>query len=297
MTKVYIRAAMSREFRGVAAVLTAAAGYGTLAVLVKLALAAGAHIWPLIAWRFVIGAVGVWVWMAVSRRPAPPRRAIPALVGLGLLYSGNAIAFLLGLQWIPAATASLVFFTYPAVVVLIATLFLGERLTYRRSSALILTVGGCMLTAGSGLHGGAMKGILLILLAVILVSLFVTASHSVLQGLPTFGSSAVTLTSTATITVLAALAAGGLELGGGTRAAVLTGLLGLVATALPVTLFLTGIKLIGPARAAMYSTTEPAVTVLLAAWLLTEPISAGQVAGGCLILAGVLWLRTERPLT
>ncbi|WP_347316177.1 EamA family transporter, partial [Ralstonia pseudosolanacearum] len=40
----------------------------------------------------------------------------------------------------------------------------------------------------------------------------------------------------------------------------------------------------------MLSTLEPVVTVALAALLLGESIGAAQMAGGALILAGVLWL-------
>ncbi|WP_347328655.1 DMT family transporter, partial [Ralstonia pseudosolanacearum] len=40
----------------------------------------------------------------------------------------------------------------------------------------------------------------------------------------------------------------------------------------------------------LLSTLEPVVTVALAALLLGESIGAAQMAGGALILAGVLWL-------
>lgn len=287
---------MSDEMKGTAAVFAAAAGYGTLAILVKLALAAGADIWPLVAWRFVIGAGLLWVYVLATRRPLPPAGRLRGLSLLGALYAADALAYLVGLQWVPAATASLVFFTYPAVVVLLGALLLGERLTLRRATALALTVGGCALTAGAGLHGGEPRGLALILLAVAFIAIFVVASHPIMRDLPALSSSATTLAVTAGLSVAAAFAVGGADgmtLGGGTRAAVLTGLVGLLATALPVTLFLVAIKRIGPGKAAIYSTVEPAVTVLLAAWLLAEPLSAWQLLGGALILAGVLWLRTE----
>ena len=85
---------MSRELKGTLALVAAAAGYGTLAVLVKLALAAGAAIWPLVAWRFVLGATLVWAYVLVGRRPLPPPRRLPGLALLGFLYCGDAIAYL-----------------------------------------------------------------------------------------------------------------------------------------------------------------------------------------------------------
>lgn len=286
---------MRTETKGTVAVLAAAAGYSTLPVLVKLALAAGARIWPLVAWRFLVAAVVVWAYVGLTGRRLPPQRSVWALLALGAVYSGDAIAFLVGLQWVPAATASLIFFTYPALVVVLAALVLGQRLSVPRMVAVILTVAGCALTAGAGLHGGEPRGIVLILLGVLLIALFVVAGDPVMRDLPAHGASAVVLTGTAMVALLAAGLTGGMDLGGGREAALLTALVGLLATALPVTLFLAGIKGIGAGRAAIYSTVEPALTVLLAAWLLAERLTWGQLLGGALILAGVLWLRVERP--
>lgn len=282
--------------RGTLAVLAAAACYATLPILVKLALAAGARIWPLVAWRFLIGSALVWLYIALGRRPLPPAAAAPALLGLGALYACNALAYLVGLQWVPAATASLLFYSYPAVVVLLAAVFLRERLGRRRLLALLLALSGCGLTAGAGIHGGQPRGIALILAGVALISAFILLSHAVLRRLPTLGATAVSLTATAAVAAAAATATGGFGLGGGSGTALLAVLLGLLATALPIPLFLAGIQAVGPGRAVILSTVEPVLTVVLAAALLGETIAAGQVAGGALIVAAVVWLRTERPL-
>jgi drug/metabolite transporter (DMT)-like permease len=93
-----------------------------------------------------------------------------------------------------------------------------------------------------------------------------------------------------------AIAFGDLALGGGTRGLLLVITLSMISTALPITLFLVGIRHIGAGRAAVLSTVEPLVTVILAALLLDERIGLVQYVGGALILTGILWLRSERPL-
>jgi drug/metabolite transporter (DMT)-like permease len=286
---------MRTEVKGSLAVLVAAACYGTLPVLLKLALAAGAEVWPLLAWRFLLGAALVWLVVGTTGRRLPPRGSVPSLLGLGVLYAANAAAFLVGIQWVPAGTAVLVFFTYPAVVVLLSRVFLGEPLTSRRLIALTTALVGCMLTAGAGLQGGQARGILLILLAMAILSVAILISAPILRELPELGSLAFVHTGIAVASTMAALAAGGLALGGGPQAVVITIALGLVATALPVTLFLIGIKWIGPARAAIYSTVEPLLAVTLAAVVLGERLGGLQMLGGLLVIAGVLWLSRERP--
>lgn len=287
---------MRPELKGTLAVLASAACYSSLAICVKLALGDGARILPLVAWRFLVGAALLWGLLALAPRPLPPRRSLPALLGLGALYAGDALAALGGLVWVPAATASLLFYTYPAMVVVLAALFLRERLTARRGIALALALAGCALTAGAGLRGGEPIGIALILLGAFLLSLFIVASHPVYRELPALGSTAVVLAATAGLTAGVALATGGLALGGGGLSLAMALTLGALGTAIPIPLFLAGVKLVGPGRAAIYSTVEPIFTVAMAAHILGEPLTAVQLGGGALILAAVLWLRSERPL-
>jgi len=68
----------------------------------------------------------------------------------------------------------------------------------------------------------------------------------------------------------------------------------MAATVLPGVTFLAGLHRIGPTHAAMLSTLEPVVTVLLAALLLGELIRPVTLVGGGLILAAVLLLTWRR---
>ena len=56
-----------------------------------------------------------------------------------------------------------------------------------------------------------------------------------------------------------------------------------------------GVKVVGPTRTAAYQFLVPALAVVLAFLFLAEPIRAGQVAGGLVIVAGVLITRGGAP--
>jgi drug/metabolite transporter (DMT)-like permease len=62
----------------------------------------------------------------------------------------------------------------------------------------------------------------------------------------------------------------------------------LVATLIPVATFLAGLKRVGPSDAAMLSTLEPVVTVLLAAGMFGELLKPVTLLGGAMILSAVL---------
>ena len=64
----------------------------------------------------------------------------------------------------------------------------------------------------------------------------------------------------------------------------------IVATVIPVVTFLAGLGRIGATNAAMLSTLEPVVTILLAALLLGEVLKPVTLLGGGLILVAVIIL-------
>lgn len=281
--------------RGLLVVFVASLGYGALPIFAKLAFAEGVEVLPLLAWRFLLGSGLLWIFVLATRRPRPPRERLIALGLLGLVYASNAVCYMLGLDRLPASVATLVLFTYPAMTVLLARFWVGERLTPRRVTALGLATAGCTLTVGTGLEGGDPFGVGLILLAVVCLAGWIVRSHGVFAGLPPVSATAAVLTVTALAISLAGLATGGIRVPLAPAPLLLIGAIGLFSTAIPITAFLIGIQWIGPARAATAATMEPAVTLALAAAVLGDRLSAGQWLGALLILGGVLWLRLEPP--
>jgi len=64
----------------------------------------------------------------------------------------------------------------------------------------------------------------------------------------------------------------------------------------PIVLFVVGLERVEASRASVIGTAEPAVTVLLGATLLGEPVTPALVVGGGLVLGAVLLVQREgRP--
>ena len=68
-------------------------------------------------------------------------------------------------------------------------------------------------------------------------------------------------------------------------------LIAVVSTVVAVSAFFAGLRLVGPSEAAILSTFEPVVTVVLAYMVLGERLSPAQLAGGALVLAAVVLLQ------
>lgn len=263
-----------------------AAAFGTLAIFGRLAYAAGLSTFTILFLRFTLAAGLMLALLAARREPMPRGPVLARLAGMGALgYVGQAFSYLTALNYASAGLVALLLYLYPVFVAVLAALFLRERLTPAKLLALALAVGGTALTVSP--EGGQPLGIALAIGAAAIYSIYIIVGTGVMQQVSALQSSAV-------IFAAAGLSAGGLMLVEGPRWPVT--LLGwgaiaaivVVATVLPVATFLAGLKRIGPTNAAMLSTLEPVVTVLLAAWLFGESLAPAALLGGGLILLAVL---------
>jgi drug/metabolite transporter (DMT)-like permease len=68
----------------------------------------------------------------------------------------------------------------------------------------------------------------------------------------------------------------------------------ILSTVIPAWLMSEGIRLTGANHAAMVGSIGPVVTIFLGYWFLGEPITAMQIVGGTLVLAGVTLVSARR---
>jgi len=182
---------------------------------------------------------------------------------------------------------ALLLYLYPVIVALLSVLFLHERLTRIKTLALGLALVGLVLTVGP--EGGRLAGVLLALSAAGIYSVYIMVGDRVMKQVSAFQSSAVIFASAgATFGLLMTLSGPHLPHSGAGWLVIL--LVVLVPTLIAVATFLAGLARIGPTNAAMLSTLEPVVTVLLSAWLLGERLKWASLLGGGLILCAVLLL-------
>jgi drug/metabolite transporter (DMT)-like permease len=276
------------EARGLALVAISTVSYATLPILGKLAYAAGVLPQPLLAWRYVIAAA---VIAALERGPRPPLGVRLRLWALGVVFVCNSMAYFRALETVPASIVSLVLYTYPVIVTLLAAAAGLENLRLRGLLAACAAFAGCALTVAGSEDGRPLvaSGLAWALVAASLYASYVVAS-SRFGGGASAGVMALHLAQAAAVVCVAvALAGPGLRLPAAPRAWLLVAAIGLVPTVVATTTFLAGMAIVGPTRACVLASFEVVVTLLLAFALLGETLAARQWAGALLILGAVLW--------
>jgi drug/metabolite transporter (DMT)-like permease len=240
--------------------------------------------------RFVGAGVGFWLIAFARRAWHFPRRVILPAVVLGCLQLGTGWGLTKGFDVAPVSLVVLVFYVYPLLATLLAVPVLQERLTMGRLLLLALGIGGVALTVGAP-GSASLAGVALGLLAAGCVGVQIVGSRYLMLKESIDAIDLLPLIWIAPSIFLTALAFGkGVDFPTDT-----TGWLGgagvvVIGTFLGLIMFYTGVRRIGASNAALLSTVEPFVAVLLAFAFLDELLTASQFAGGAMILAAVVVL-------
>lgn len=266
--------------------LTSAAAYGAMAVFGKLAYDEGATVGTLVALRFTFAAALLW---AFGRTRAVALRDALAALALGAIgYAASAAAFFAALTRMDAGLASLLVYTFPAIVTVGAIVLGRERADRRRFAALALASLG-LVGVLAGTASADALGVALAFAAALAYAGYVLAGQGLTARIDPLTLTALVCTGAALSATAGAAALGDLRPGELTLAGWgWIAALAVVCTVGAIGLFLAGVRRVGPSTASILATAEPVVTVLLAFAVFGETLSALQLLGAALVLAAVL---------
>jgi drug/metabolite transporter (DMT)-like permease len=273
---------------GIILVAVSAAAFGTLAILGRYAYADGMDALTILFFRFTLSAMVMTVLLSARHEPLPRDSALIRLIGMGAIgYVGQAFSYFTALKYASSGLVALLLYLYPVFVAVLSAILLHERITRPKTLTLGLALAGTALTVGP--QGGQLLGVLLAISAAAIYSVYIIVGSQVMKQVSAVQSSTVIFASAGVMSGIL-MAANGPHLPTTGAGWVVIGSMALIATVLPVVTFLAGLERIGPTNAAMLSTLEPVVTVVLAALLLGEMLKPVTLLGGGLILVAILLL-------
>lgn len=300
---------------GLLLLLLSALGYSFLPVIANWLETTGIAPLDVVIWRYIFATLLIWL-IIVARRAPPPVKPLPrlSLLMAGLFFALAALAAFFGLRLIPAGMFVVLFYTYPAFVVLLS-IPLGERLPRLGWFALLLTLIGValmtpdffallqpnnlfstlpMIPASIAPESNTFGGVVLALANALIVAVSFLLINRVLRGHKTSARASAWEITGALVFLLILVFLRGLILPPSPLAWVLLMLLASVSTVMPIFALTAGIQKFGASRAAIVSTIEPLMSVALAALLLGEALLPVQLLGGAFILLSVILLQIKR---
>ena len=299
--------ARSHELVGAGLVVLAAACFGLLGPLSRFAADAGVDSLTLVTWRAGLGAAVMTLFVGARAIVGAARpvslRALPArdrafIVAAAFANTILNFSVFVAFGRITIALALLVFYLYPAIVAVVSVVWFGERLDRIRWAALAVSLAGLVLVL-AGDPGGIgqvdLIGIGLALVGALAQVFYVLAARHGFSRVPAAQAAALTMGGALILYLGIGVVAGSVAALSDPLAstAALWPVLvaGIVGAGIPTVSYITGIRRLGPPRAAILATLEPVIGVGLAALLLGEQPTLVQIAGGALILAAAILLQ------
>ena len=301
---------MSGQLAGTGFVLLAASLYALLPIFARLAYRAGMEPFDVLAWRFFIAAglvtlAAPWWWRRAGLNTLSQRDTI-TLMGLGALFAFVALMAFIGLANVPAPIFSPIFYTYPAMTALLGAV-LGDRLPRIGWVAVGLAVAGCAvsaLSADPAAQDFNPAYLIYPLLTATSYAIYLNIVGKRTAHIPSLASAVMSIAGSLIILIIASL---GLGLASSLGMAGVTALqvpaspaaylpiagIALFSTVFTILLMFLGSARSGPARAAIFSTLEPLVVIILSAIILGETVGPAQLVGGAMILASVVMLNLK----
>ncbi|MGF1472543.1 MAG: DMT family transporter [Rubrobacteraceae bacterium] len=297
---------MSVRDRVLGALAVAAAGsmWGTLGFLAKILYDQGVSFEALVAFRAFFGWLAVMGFVLAARKPGVLRvgkRDALYLFFMGLFgVAGFYLFYFYTIQESTIGTAAILLYSFPAMVVILARLFLGESLTPAKILALALTAGGIFLVAGAYDPANLEVSPFVLatgLLAALCFGLYpifgkpVTGrlNPSTILGYALgFGALVLVLVAIPTLDTLIGLPPGYYAL---------LLVMAVLHTTIGYALYTFGIRRLEAGQAAILATLEAVVAMVLGVALLGEALTFLKVLGGLLVLSGAVLaqIRLRKP--
>lgn len=267
-------------------------------IFIKLAYAEGADTEVLLTLRMLMALpfyIGMWVYLrhqsAVSETLT--RGRVLRVLATGLLgYYLASFLDLKGLEYISAQLERLTLFTYPAMISLLAWLFLGERITRQIIFALVMCYLGIfmMYWKEQQLFSGTdiALGVALVMGSALSFSLYVLFSKPVMMKIGSRMFTSIAMVGSTFFVLMHFLFLRDVaELKVSAIIYWYAALLAFVSTVIPSFMVSEAIVRIGAARTTILGSAGPVFTMALAVVLLAEPTSVWHLLGTVLVISGV----------
>jgi len=282
----------------------AAAGailFSSKGVLIKFAYAEGVDTETLLALRMGLSvpvylAIGL---MAVARTGKPAAldgRTLAASLAVGLLgYWFASYADFLGLAYISAPFERLILFTYPLFTVLLGAAFFGQPFRLKALFAFALSYAGLALVFTKDMEAAGFEatrdGAALVLASALAFALYQLFAKGQIAKLGPKLFTCIAMTGAAAAAILQFFVVRDLgvlsELTA--KAWIYAAMIAVLSTILPSFLLSAALHRISAQANAAIGTVSPIATLVLAALFLGERVTAIDLAGAALVLAGVGW--------
>ncbi len=269
--------------------LSSALCFSLLAIFYKVGYQENLGTGLMLTCRFVLGFLLLTPYMFLQKRhqlKVSLRVVSMALICGVFFYGLQSYFFAASLRYISASTSSLILYLYPMVVLILASIIFKTKITLDKIIALLLIISGSILVYFDAFYRQMNPtGLLLATSAMVTFAAYIIFLQKSLIDVDSTVFSYYVIGFTGLQCLIVYQPFGQLDLAA--KQWIICFLLALVSTVMAIILLFKAIERIGSSYTAIFSSIEPAGTILASALFLHESLKYSQIAGMFCIIGGI----------
>ena len=280
----------NRKLIGVLAMVGTTLCYGLVPSLSFMAFETGVVSETILFNKFFYAAILMWAYIFLRRIPFKLNRTqIAPMIVVVLAYAGIAITLYLSFEYISGSLATIISFTYPAMVIVVEMLRGRERVRFLKILAVILSmIGLCLIVWAPDMEIRMLGVIFAVLCAVCYTFYAIGLSHPSLSDVNSLVTAGYVMVTSAVINFVRCIFSGDPMFTETADQLMFVLILSVVNAFLAILLFCLGVKMIGPSNASIINTAEPVCACIFGYLLIGDAITASMVIGGLMVVSAVL---------
>lgn len=286
----------SEKIKGIMFILISGASFGVMPILAKLAYSEGANAYNTLALRFAFSALILYLYIRYKKISLKLNGGqIKLILFLGVIgYSFTSIFLFLAYNYVSSAVATAVLYTYPIMVMLLSIIIYKEKFKLKKLMYVIFTILGIWIMSNTKGQGSSALGIIFVIIAGFSYAIYVIGTAAPkLKTIDSFVMSFYISLIVAGADGIAGLFTNSFSKPISIRGIIYIILLALISTVISLMTFLKGVRIIGPTNAALFSTVEPIVSLILGAIILGESVNIFTISGITIIVITMILLAKD----
>jgi drug/metabolite transporter (DMT)-like permease len=284
------------KLNGVLYIILSAISFGVMPILAKLAYNGGSNSTTTLFLRFLFASLMILYYLKVNKISMKlNKNQVYLVILLGIAgYSLTSATLFMAYNYISVGMATMLLYTYPAIVTLFSTIIFKEKVHLKKVLCLLLSIGGIFTMIEIGGTTYKPMGIVLGLVSSLCYSLYVLgASHKEIKAINSYVMTFYVSILAAGSQLIVGLSTNTLKFNIEFYSLIAILLLAFISTVVALMAFLQGVKIIGSSNAAIFSTLEPIVSLILGVLILKETLTLRVIFGSMLIISSMIILAKE----
>lgn len=264
--------------------------YGLVPALSFKAFATGIVTETLLFNKFLFAAILMWAYIFIRKIPFRlDRQAAKTMLAIVLSYIGIATTLYLSFNYISGSLATIISFTFPAMVIAVEMISGREKVRIVKIAAVIISIAGLCLIVWSPDLEIKILGVIFALCCAVCYTIYtIGLSSESIKDINSLVTAGYVLAASAVFNFGRCLISGQpLMAENGVQLAYLL-LLSVVCAFAAILLFCFGVKCIGASNASIINTFEPVFACIFGYLLVGDIITLSMIVGGLLVVTAVL---------